>query len=89
MEVIYFKYGLSVGQIVLLKVVIKTAARRSVGEIRLEKSLNHLTGGLEDNSLYLKSGIPLGVLMPAPAITTILLNLRSLIFSAMSFRVCW
>lgn len=39
--------------------------------------------------LYLKSGIPLGVLIPAPAITTILLNLCSLIFSAMSPRVCW
>lgn len=29
MKVINFKYGLSIGQIVLLKVVIKTAARRS------------------------------------------------------------
>ncbi len=33
MKVIYFKYGLSIGQIVLLKVVIKTAAGRSVGGI--------------------------------------------------------
>lgn len=39
-------------------------------------------------AVYLKSGIPLGVLMPAPAITTILLNRFSLIFAAMSSKVC-
>lgn len=52
MKVIYFKYGLSIRQIVLLKVVIKTAARRSVGEIRLEKSCNHLKAVLGDNCTY-------------------------------------
>lgn len=47
MEVIYFKYGLSIREIVLLEVVIKTTARRSGGEIRLGKGSKHLKSGLE------------------------------------------
>lgn len=70
MEEVDLKYGLCVGQVVLLQVVIETATRRPVEQTCAD------SGGSRamktELPFHLKSGMPLGVLMPAPAITTTL-----------------
>lgn len=82
-----FKYGLSVGEVVLLQVVVKSAARRSGGEKTWWRLHPPPLSQCCLVLIYLKSGMPLGVLIPAPAITTILLQRRSLTFFATSSRV--
>lgn len=87
------EYGLGIRQVVLLQIVIQTAARSPVRKPgsegpRAARNQVYSTITAHIQASYLKSGIPLGVLMPAPAITTTLLCFFFLMSLAMSFRVC-
>lgn len=67
-EKVDLKYGLCVGQAVLLQVVIETAAWRPGKQKRADSE--PMCSVKMNLPFHLKSGIPLGVLIPAPAITT-------------------
>lgn len=89
MKEFYLKNGLGVGQVVLLQVIIQTTARRpeTPGYASNLQDSGH-PQGFSCRLLYLKSGMPLGVLIPAPAITTTRLYFFSWMFLVMSSRVC-
>lgn len=82
-----FKDGLRVWDVILLKVAVEATPWGSA-ERRERLSPAEDNGGMtsEGTAAYLKSGMPLGVLMPAPTMTTTLLQALDLSSSATSCR---